>query len=219
MKLSCGLVAFALTLASIAAAQQPDGLQITTDTLPHGSLRHNYTAQLQASGGTPPLHWSIASGSLPEGLELDAATGTLTGAPASNSEAHFVIRVTDSAEPPHVAEHPYAIAVVPPLTVEWKRLPAVSNGGISGAVSLTNGLDDDYDLTLIVVAVNEYGKAFALGYQHFNFAANSDMPEIAFGSTLPRGSYIVHVDAVGENADKNEIYRARLQTDQPLNVP
>lgn len=210
---------FALTLAIAAPAQQPDGLQITSESLPHGALRQNYSAQLQASGGTPPLHWSVASGSLPEGLELDAATGTLTGAPTATGEAHFVARVTDSAEPPHVAEHPYAIAVVPPLTVEWKRPPTAANGGISGSVSLTNGLDDDYDLTLIVVAVNEYGKAFALGYQHFNFTGNSDMPEIAFGSTLPRGSYIVHVDAVGEDADKNQIYRARLQTEQTLNVP
>jgi hypothetical protein len=42
--------------------------------------------------------------------------------------------------------------------------------------------------------------------------------EIPFGDTLPSGAYVVHADAVGEVAEKNQIYRARLQTPGPLQV-
>jgi len=35
---------------------------------------------------------------------------------------------------------------------------------------------------------------------------------------LPPGPYVVHADAVGEVAEKNQIYRARLQTPGPLQV-
>jgi hypothetical protein len=42
--------------------------------------------------------------------------------------------------------------------------------------------------------------------------------EIPFGENLAHGAYTVHVDGVGEIAEKNEIHRARLQTPAVLQV-
>jgi hypothetical protein len=41
---------------------------------------------------------------------------------------------------------------------------------------------------------------------------------LPFGETLPRGSYVVHVDVIGEVAAKNVIHRQRLQTASTLQV-
>jgi len=42
--------------------------------------------------------------------------------------------------------------------------------------------------------------------------------ELPFGETLPRGGYVVHVDAIGEVAARNVIHRQRLQTPAALQV-
>ena len=91
-------------------------------------------------------------------------------------------------------------------------------GPAGGGAELPDGARtaDDADLTLIVVAVNEVGKAFVLGYQHFVFNKESSVSEVPFSSSLPQGQYLVHVDAIGEVPSKNAIYRARLQTRDPL---
>ena len=45
-------------------------LQITTTTLPSGTVGTSYSSALQAAGGTAPYAWSVVSGSLPAGLAL-----------------------------------------------------------------------------------------------------------------------------------------------------
>jgi hypothetical protein len=127
----------------------------------------------------------------------------------------FTVRVSDSAEPAHVATREVKVRAVPALQLEWLRHPALENDGIYGAVKVANPGKDPYDLTFIIVAVNEIGKAFALGYQHFTLRPKAEQ-DISFGSSLPLGTYIVHADAVGEIAAQDVIRRARLQTPEPL---
>jgi hypothetical protein len=64
---------------------------------------------------------------------------------------------------------------------------------------------------VLVVAVNEIGKAFALGYQHFALAPGATSPTIPFGMQMSPGRYRVRADAVGEVAPKNVIYRSALE--------
>ena len=86
------------------------------------------------------------------------------------------------------------------------------------AVKAFNQTEQDFDLTVIVLAVNEIGRAIAVGYQHFTLNKSTADLELAFGENLPRGTYEVHVDVVGEVAATNTIYRARLVTGEKLQV-
>jgi hypothetical protein len=53
-----------------------------------------YTAEQTATGGNGAFTWTLASGSLPAGVEL-APTGTLAGIPAAPGRFTFALRVTD----------------------------------------------------------------------------------------------------------------------------
>jgi len=191
---------------------------ITERTLPRAILTDSYEAKLTARGGVPPRTWEVIAGALPPGLSLDSASGVITGAPTALGLFRFAVEVSDSDDPVDTRTREFTLAVISALTLEWKRPPAVTQDSIAGSVKLTNQTATDVDLTMIVVAVNEIGKAFVLGYQQFTFAAQDTIPEIPFGSTLPRGDYIVHVDVIGEVPETNAIHHVRLQTSAPLEI-
>jgi methionine-rich copper-binding protein CopC len=69
---------------------------ITTTALANGSPNVGYSAALAASGGTPPLTWSISTGSLPIGLQLNTSTGAISGTPTAGGTADFTAQVTDA---------------------------------------------------------------------------------------------------------------------------
>ena len=64
-------------------------LAITTISLPDGVLGGTYSQQLAATNGTTPYAWSIASGALPGGLQLNGATGVISGTPTSRWNFHL----------------------------------------------------------------------------------------------------------------------------------
>lgn len=80
----------------LTVVQPPPPLTIQTISLPETSAERPYSQALQAAGGLPPYSWSIASGSLGQGLNL-SADGLISGTPASAGTSVFVVRVTDSA--------------------------------------------------------------------------------------------------------------------------
>lgn len=216
-------VLMALLLAGAGWAQRESTLAqsgavplaIATDSVPQPVVHVLYHFQLAAEGGTAPYTWSVEKGKLPGGLQLQANTGLVYGTPTAASKLTLTVRVTDSAEPAHTATREITVTSVPALQLEWRRHPVLENDGIYGEVKVGNPSEDPYDLTFIIVAVNEIGKAFALGYQHFTLRPKGTQ-EIPFGSSLPLGTYMVHADAVGEIAAKDIIRRAQLQTPQPL---
>jgi len=78
----------------------PPPVAITTpDPLPTGVFHAPYAVTLAATGGTPPLAWSVVDGGFP-GLGLDP-TGVLSGTPEAFGSSFFRIRVTDAEGESH----------------------------------------------------------------------------------------------------------------------
>jgi len=78
---------------SITIAPLPS---ITTTTLPGGTQNTAYSTTLAASGGTQPYTWSITTGTLPSGLNLNSSTGVISGAPTVLGTSNFTVQVTDA---------------------------------------------------------------------------------------------------------------------------
>jgi hypothetical protein len=222
MKLNLGgSVLLALALLGSSPAQQGaatgEPIVLTSGPLPKAFLRQPYHYKLEAQGGITPLSWEVTNGSPPEGIEL-APDGTLSGAPTEVDSFHFVVTVTDSGKPVAQKKKEFVLDVVAPLVVEWSRKPRITGHRLEAAIRVSNQTGNDFDFTFIALAVNENGRATAVGYQHFTLKKDTDEFEIPFAENLPQGSYDLNVDAVGEVEATNTIFRARLAPTGKLQV-
>ncbi|OHB76899.1 MAG: hypothetical protein A2Z34_10210 [Planctomycetes bacterium RBG_16_59_8] len=92
---SCGK---ASTSSPSGGGESAPALTVTTTSLPVGTQGSPYLATLTATSGTTPYTWSIAVGSLPQGLSL-SATGVISGTPTVPTNSSFTVQVGDSAAP------------------------------------------------------------------------------------------------------------------------
>src|SRR5437588_851717 len=93
-----------------AEPRAPVPLQMAVMSLPDGQVQSAYHAMLAAEGGAKPYRWSV-SDALPAGLALDAATGDLTGTPATPGNYGFTVKVTSSSLFAEPATKRFSIAV------------------------------------------------------------------------------------------------------------
>lgn len=211
---------FVLLLSTSVVAQTVDSdrFDFATKKLPDAVVGKTYSASIKVQGGRGPFEWTILRGKLPQGIRLQSRTGTLAGTPALTGTYRFTVKVRDLGARTSMGRE-FVLVVSGPLLLEWVDPPKLTENAISGRIKVSNGSagGENFDLTVIIVAVNEIGKAFALGYQRFNLAEDVEQ-EIPFSSTLPNGQYVVHVDAIAEVAATRAIYRSRLQTQTPLVV-
>ena len=71
------------------------GLAIVNADIASGSLNTAYIQTLDVRGGTPPYAFTTV-GSLPTGLSIDPAVGTISGTPTTTGSDPIAVRVTDS---------------------------------------------------------------------------------------------------------------------------
>ena len=69
---------------------------VTAAVLPEGKVDQVYSQALAASGGTAPYKWTLASGTLPAGLNLGPG-GQISGKPTAKGTAKFTLQVSDAA--------------------------------------------------------------------------------------------------------------------------
>ena len=208
------LAGILICFCSLLAAQVPP-LAIVDEALPQLDSGVEFHTFLHAKGGVPPYIWSLADGDLPDGITL-TREGFLSGRPGRPGTFMFILKVEDSAVPAHSITKQYQAEVAAPLLLEWLESPKVHDARIDGSVQVSNGSKEAFDLTVVIVAVADNGRATAIGYQHFELKAGSTNVRIPFGSTLPYGGYVIHADAIAEIPKRNAILRQRLQTPQPL---
>jgi hypothetical protein len=97
-----------------------------------------YTGSAAASGGVGTLTYSLASGSLPTGLSLNAASGAVTGTPTAVGTFNFKVTAADIYGD-SVTSPQYTIVVsvaVPTLT--FAAIPAETYGNTPFTVSATS---------------------------------------------------------------------------------
>lgn len=208
---------FAGTLAAtLVYAQQPPAsgsLSVTTKELPNAKLWEQYHYDMQASGGIEPYRWRVPAGSLPRGFILNAH-GELAGTFDEIGNLALLVEVSDSSRPTRQAKQEIEVSTEIPLTTDWDRKAQVNGQRIDGSVKVSNQTGRDFDLTFVVLAVNNIGRATAIGYQHFPLKKDTRDMELPFGDTLSPGDYVVNIDVVGEEPVSNHIFRSRLVSER-----
>jgi hypothetical protein len=82
--------------ATVTVAPQT-ALAVTNSTLAEAYAGTPYTAVLSATGGATPYQWSIASGALPSGIQLQSSAGVIAGTTALSGSYPLTAKVTDAA--------------------------------------------------------------------------------------------------------------------------
>jgi subtilisin family serine protease len=102
----------------------PEPLEITTTSLPDGTVGQSYNQTLAATGGTTPYDWSW-SGDTSPGLSLNAATGTISGTPTASGTYTFTAQVTDAGSQSDSRPLTITVAAQPPapLAITTSSLP------------------------------------------------------------------------------------------------
>lgn len=97
------------TQAAIGLTVNPATLEITTATLPSGTIGAAYNATVKAAGGVPPYSFAITAGTLPSPLAINAGTGQITGTADTVETQVFDVTVTDSC--PNTATQSLSITI------------------------------------------------------------------------------------------------------------
>lgn len=212
---NCAFVVWLLLLAALGESWAQAPLTIQTQKLGPVAVGSSVRLEIKVTGGVQPLTWKMSGAKLPPGLKLDPVKGVIAGTPTTPGVYNLEVTVTDSNVPAMQIRREFRLVVTASLSIDWKQPPVVHAEKIDGSVIVSNLAEQDVTLTVIVVAVNDIGRATTLGYQKFTMAAGAEQV-IPFGASPGPGKYIVHADAVAEVASTNTIHRARKQTANPL---
>jgi RHS repeat-associated protein len=120
-------------------------LQITTASLSDGQVRQSYSASLTSSGGTGNITWSVASGTLPAGLQLNQPGGTtpatITGTPtAAAGPVDVTFEVADSSNPQQTDQAVLSITIEP-QTLNAANVYSYTANSYDGVGNLTGYTD------------------------------------------------------------------------------
>jgi len=131
--------------------------------LPGGAVGVPYSQLLTASGGVAPYTFSIASGTLPDGLAI-AAGGLVSGTPGTAGSFSFTVQATAANSCSGIAS--YTVAIAPSTLTASPTLVTFGSVVVGGAgdrtVTLTNNSASTIVLSPIMVEGADAGQ-FAVG--------------------------------------------------------
>jgi hypothetical protein len=115
-------------------------VKIVTPSLPNGAVGVSYNATLTADGGATPYTWSIISGTLPAGLNLDSDTGIISGIPTASGDSIFTAKVSDNSTPVKSDTKRYTITI------------AASEALIITTTNIADGVEETaYNVTVVAL--------------------------------------------------------------------
>ena len=184
-------VGSATGIAATLTVNAASTLQITTSQFPGGFVAGAYTSTVTASGGSTPYTWSLASGTLPNGLALNAG-GSVSGTPSVAGTFSFTVQVKDAAA--QSASRNFSINVAAPAPSVAITSP-VSGATVSGSISISGTASDSVSISSVQVAVDGGSFSNASGTNNWSFSLNT--------SSLSNGSHSLTAktsDAAGMTA-------------------
>jgi len=98
-----------------------------------------YSQNITASGGLAPYAWSLYSGALPAGLNINTTGGFIYGTPTNATRSVFILAVTDADG--RITYNDYVINVAAPLQIVTTTPPnGYKNAPYSELVKISGGL-------------------------------------------------------------------------------
>jgi hypothetical protein len=125
-------------------------LELSPSAPPSADVGVAYNDTLVATGGTGPYTYAVTSGTLPDGLSLDTATGIISGTPTSDSvgTANFTVTATDSVAATAAQALSITVSDVPTLS-----LPTPPDGEVGvGYTDTLTATDGSAPLTYAIIS-------------------------------------------------------------------
>jgi hypothetical protein len=122
-------------------------LSFLSEFIKPGQLETAYHEQILIEGGYYPLFFSIESGELPTGLELDSKAGTITGIPTQTGMYNMTVLVTDDQET-HIQKE-FFLEVTDQLIFESNSIFNVSENAESLLEIKASGGKQPYTITQV----------------------------------------------------------------------
>jgi len=124
-----GPYSFAVTVTDAFGRTSTKSFSITVETplvisisrLNDGIIGAAYNLQLTATGNIGSIAWNLASGSLPTGLQLNGASGIISGTPSSIETQSITISVQDAGG--RTSSKQYIIKTGNPLQISTTTMP------------------------------------------------------------------------------------------------
>ncbi len=127
-------------------AEVTPSLQVTTTSLPNGTVGAAYNQTLAATGGQTPYTWTNISGALPPGLAL-ASNGVISGTPTNSGPFNFITKVTDTLSATATQALELTIQAPAPLQIMTTSLPNGTNGAAYNQTLTATGGQTPYNWT------------------------------------------------------------------------
>ena len=119
-------------------------LQMTTTSLPNGTVNHNYSQNISATGGIPGTlyTYSLIAGALPANVNLSnaySASALLSGDPSQAGTYNFTIQALDSSG--NTISTAYTVVISPAIAITTTNLSnwTADAAGFSQTITATGG--------------------------------------------------------------------------------